>query len=70
VRLRRLVPLVVTLSLAAPARAEDPPGTPHATFENAEVDAGEVTRGKDVAVTFVVRNTGDAVLRIISAKPG
>jgi hypothetical protein len=68
--------LVLALTLAAAGRAQEsavpapPTGTPTASFEKTEIDAGDVTRGKEVPVSFVVRNTGDAVLKILSAKPG
>lgn len=58
-------------ALAAPSGAQAPQeGTPRAVFDATEVDAGEVTRGKDITFTFSVRNTGDGILQILSAKPG
>ncbi len=74
-----IAPVALALALAAPVRAEEPPvpavaatpqGTPHAAFEKSEIDAGEINRGQDLSFSFVVRNTGDAVLKILSAKPG
>ena len=72
-------PLALALALAAPgqnpqtiAPAAGTAGeqAPHASFEKIELDAGEVTRGQDLPFTFVVKNTGEAVLKILSAKPG
>jgi len=82
VKIHTFVPLVVALALSGPVRAQEPPappapaapaapqGTPHASFEKTEIDAGEITRGKDLPVSFVVKNMGDGVLKILSAKPG
>lgn len=78
---RRIAPLVLAAVLAgavleaagaqeAPATPQLPAAAPHAAFEKLEIDAGDVPRGQDLPVTFVVRNTGDAVLKILSAKPG
>lgn len=53
----------------AVAPATPPPG-PHLEIEATEVDLGRVIIGKDVEATFVLRNTGTEVLKILSAKPG
>jgi hypothetical protein len=55
----------------APAPAAVPTGpSPHVKFDATEVDLGEVTRGQDAVATFTYHNTGDAPLKILSAKPG
>lgn len=61
---------------AAPARAQEPaqaapPGPgPHIVFDSVTINVGEVVHGQDALATFAYRNTGDAPLHIISAKPG
>jgi len=52
----------------APAPA--PAGTPHLVFDATEANLGQVVRGEDAVATFTYRNTGDAPVRILSAKPG
>ena len=54
----------------APAPAAPAGPAPHIKFEATEVDLGDVVRGQDAVATFVYKNTGNAPLRIISAKPG
>ena len=50
---------------AAPAQA----GTPHLEVEKFTVDVGSVQRGRDAEAVFHLKNTGDATLKILSAKP-
>ena len=38
--------------------------------EQEVVDAGDVVRGQEAKGTFVLRNEGDHVLKVLSAKPG
>jgi hypothetical protein len=57
---------------AAPAVAADPAtasGTPRLVVENFTVDVGNVQRGKDAEAVFHLKNTGNATLKILSAKP-
>lgn len=51
---------------AAPSGA----GTPSVVVENSEVDLGRLVRGEVAKGRFALRNTGNAELRILSAKPG
>ena len=53
---------------AAPASPAGP--TPHIKFDATEINLGDVVRGQDAVATFTYRNTGDAPLHILSAKPG
>ena len=39
-------------------------------FDATEVNLGDVVHGEDAVATFTYHNTGDAPLRILSAKPG
>ena len=56
---------------APPAAAETPAaGAPHIAFDSVNVNLGDVVHGQDAAATFTFRNTGDAPLHILSAKPG
>jgi hypothetical protein len=64
---------------APPASAPAPavavkPGTavaaPHLEFDETTVDLGDVVRGQDANAVFTYRNTGDAELKILAAKPG
>lgn len=55
----------------APAAAPAPTGpSPHVKFDATEIDLGEITRGQDAVANFTYHNTGDAPLKILSAKPG
>jgi len=60
-----------------PAPAAVPPtaaapvgGAPKIAFDAVTVNVGDVVHGQDVVATFTYRNTGDAPLHILSAKPG
>jgi hypothetical protein len=56
---------------APPAAAEVPPtGAPRIAFDSLTVNLGDVVRGEDAVATFTYRNTGNAPLHILSAKPG
>jgi len=59
---------VVFAGEPAPAAAAGP--APHIKFDATEVNLGDVVHGQDAVATFTYRNTGDAPLRILSAKPG
>ena len=74
-----IAPFALALTLAgpaqkpqtvAPAAATTGEQAPHAVFEKVELDAGDVIRGQDLPFTFTVKNTGDSILKILSAKPG
>lgn len=56
----------------APPAAAEVPGAeaPHIAFDSLSVNLGDVVRGQDAAATFTYRNTGNAPLHILSAKPG
>lgn len=45
-------------------------GTPKIFFPDTSHDFGPVAQGSKVSHTFVVRNTGDAPLKLIKAKAG
>lgn len=45
-------------------------GTPKIVFPETSYDFGAVTQGADVSHTFVVRNAGDAPLKLIEAGGG
>jgi len=67
--------LLVTVSAvraAEPPAAAEPSaaGKPKLAIENETVDAGQVIRGSEAKFVFVVKNAGDALLKITSAKPG
>jgi hypothetical protein len=69
--------LVVSLSLgqappASPTAAPAPPAgpAPHIKFESTVLNLGDVVRGQDAVAEFVYTNSGDAALKILSAKPG
>jgi hypothetical protein len=55
---------------AADAPPAEPAGKPKLVIEKEAIDVGEVVRGTDAKFVFVVKNTGDALLKITSAKPG
>ena len=58
----------------APAQEPDqvaPAGTaPHIVFDSVTINVGDVVHGQDALATFAYRNTGDAPLHILSARPG
>jgi hypothetical protein len=60
------------VQLAAPPAAPKPaPGTaPHIVFDAVLVNLGDVIHGQDAVATFTYRNTGNAPLHILGAKPG
>jgi hypothetical protein len=43
---------------------------PRLQVETPQVDAGQVDKGDVIEATFVLRNTGDAPLHILKARPG
>jgi hypothetical protein len=64
---------LLLLALVAPVWADDapPPGGPRARVEAAErtFDAGKLDQGVPLKHTFVLKNVGDAELKV-DAKPG
>jgi hypothetical protein len=54
---------------AAPDGATPPAGAPRLEVETL-VDLGQVVRGRTATAVFELKNTGDAELKILSAKPG
>lgn len=85
-RLQRLVPFrpvlavpALAFALAVPAHAagNDPgsntiqaPAKPVLVVENANLDLGKVQEGVEAVAVFKLKNTGNAELKILSAKPG
>ncbi len=83
--MKRLVPLVLVLSLAGlpvpagstPPQPEQPAGKlpgetvlrPKLVVSHPSLDLGIVQEGKDAVATFVIENAGDADLKILRAKP-
>jgi len=57
--------LLAVVAGGAPAQA-----APRAEAETLEVDLGVLPRGASAEAVFVLRNTGDEVLRVLHAKPG
>jgi hypothetical protein len=56
---------------AAPPTDEAKGGAaPRIAFDAVNVNIGDVVHGLDAVATFTYRNTGDAPLHILSAKPG
>ena len=53
-----------------PAKASPAGPAPRIKFDATEVQLGDVVHGQDAVATFQYHNTGDAPLRILSAKPG
>jgi len=72
--MRRTIGAAATLAalLAVPAVAAEEARKvgPRVEMESTEVDVGEIVRGHPAEGEFVLRNVGDDVLRILSAKPG
>ena len=80
----RPLALALVLAAAAPAARADAPAPPPAPpapageaaigprmiIEQAEIDLGRVNKGSTAEAKFVLRNTGDEVLKILSARPG
>lgn len=61
----------VVLAGVAAAQTPTPPiPVPRLLVEAKEFDAGDVLRGHEVEASFALRNTGEEILRILSAKPG
>lgn len=85
-RLMRLVPLrpalaapalALALAVPAPAAGNDPGSNtvqasakPVLVVENANLDLGKVQEGVEAVAVFKLKNTGNAELKILSAKPG
>lgn len=64
------VKAAVDAKAAAVAGAAAPTGTGKAVCDAAEFDYGTVAQGQDAKHTFVVKNLGDGVLRILNARGG
>jgi len=54
----------------APAPPRQPGPRPLLVPESISLNLGEVKEGEDAVGTFKLRNTGDAELKILSARPG
>jgi|RhiMethySRZTD1v2_1073278.scaffolds.fasta_scaffold317198_2 hypothetical protein len=73
---RRLLCLAVLLAGAAAAAADAPVSGgvpadgPRLKFDTVDLNLGDVVRGDDAVATFTYHNTGNAPLKILSAKPG
>ena len=57
-------------SAQEPAPAAPAGPAPHIAFDAMDVNLGDVVRGQDAVATFTYRNTGNAPLHILTAKPG
>jgi hypothetical protein len=72
--LKIMVPVLAALLTALPSPAEEPPAqpapAPKIEIAGTEIDIGQVVRGETAEGSFVVRNTGDAELKIQRVKPG
>jgi hypothetical protein len=74
----RLVHAAIALAAvlaAASAVAVETPTVPvgsggRLAIDKEEIDLGDVIRGETASATFVLRNTGEETLAILSAKPG
>jgi len=62
-------PPAVPAPPAAPASAPAAPA-PVLAFESPNLDLGPLPEGQDAVGTFVVRNTGNAELKLLQVKPG
>ena len=80
-RLPGLLLWCVLALLVGPAVAQESPApvasateesrpAPRLVVDSKEIDLGQLTRGESAEADFVLRNEGDAVLRILRAKPG
>jgi hypothetical protein len=80
-----LLPLLIAAVSALAAEKAPAPGTPAPppgsaavpagpvpvlAFESQNLDLGAIPEGQDAIGTFVVRNSGQAELRLIDVKPG
>lgn len=83
VLLSRWMAALLVAFLAAPVgvradeevKREEPPSSKpvsgaRLSVEKEVVDVGDVNRGQVATATFILHNTGDAVLKVLSAKPG
>jgi redox-sensitive bicupin YhaK (pirin superfamily) len=65
--------VILTRELAParePAQAAPAGPAPHIAFDTVTVNLGDVVHGQDAVATFAYKNSGDAPLHILSAKPG
>ncbi len=53
-----------------PSRATRAASPPRLNVESSNLDLGQVPPGGKAEATFIVRNTGGEVLRLLSVKPG
>ena len=60
----------VAAAADAPVSAGVPADGPRLKFDTVDLNLGDVVRGEDVVATFTYHNTGNAPLKILSAKPG
>ena len=74
--IRFLVAVALAVLPTGAAEPEETPGVPPQAgrpilvIDAPDVDLGDVVRGTDAVGTITFRNTGDAVLEILRAKPG
>lgn len=52
------------------AQAQETAPAPRLVLETNLIDLGQLVRGESAEARFALRNEGDAVLRILRAKPG
>ncbi len=65
--------LLIGLGAIGAVEAQAPPAPgprPRAEIVNAQADLGPLRRGEKAEAQFSIKNAGDALLRIVSAKPG
>ena len=64
--------LSAALAVAAdqPAPAAPAGASPQITFDAKDVNLGDIVHGQDAVAVFTYRNTDNAPLHILSAKPG
>ena len=57
---------------AKDAKKEQPAAKPGGKLQvdSPLVDVGEVVRGQEAKATFLLKNSGDGVLKVLSARPG
>lgn len=63
-------PTAKASAMPAPAPAAPAPGRPVCKVESLSLDLGEIKEGEDAVGVFKIQNTGDAELKILSARPG
>lgn len=63
-------PKASAMPAPAPAPALPQAGRPVCQIETPNLDLGDIKEGGDAVGTFKIKNTGDADLKILSARPG